>query len=92
MLNEKLESLGKEEECECVEGYEEFGLTQPCCPRGVFENSALTHVQLPSNLRKLEKGTFQNCAKLRSVKLPDGLEIIGEAAFRGAGLWEIKIP
>ena len=74
-LNEGLEALGTDE-------YQEEG--KMWC--GVFEESALEEVALPSTLRKIEYRAFENCKNLRRVLLPDGLERVGRACFLGSGL------
>ena len=59
---------------------------------GVFERSALSRVSLPSTLKVIEHGAFMDCANLVAVRLPKGLERIGELAFCGSGIMEIQIP
>ena len=38
---------------------------------GVFQDSALTSVQLPSTLKKIEYRTFENCKNLARINLPE---------------------
>ncbi len=69
---------------------------------GVFENSMITEVTLPSTLKELHFyltdycmaiGPFFNCAYLEKVNLPQGLKKICSGAFRRCeSLKEIIIP
>ena len=46
-------------------------------------------IRLPS----ISAGTFDNCKKLRSINLPEGITVLGDGAFRDcSGLTSIKIP
>ena len=79
-LNEGLEVLGTDE----YPGGEDW------C--GVFHGSALESVELPSTLRRIEYSAFAYCARLKHIRLPEGLEVIGKAAFVGSGLEEVVFP
>ena len=70
MLNEGLEVLGTDEYFESSEMY-----------FGVFEESAVERVSLPSSLKRIEYGAFRSCANLAKITLPQGLENIGSGAF-----------
>lgn len=69
---------------------------------GVFENSMIIEVTLPSTLKELQSyltdycmhiGPFFNCAYLEKVNLPQGLKKICSGAFRRCeSLKEIIIP
>ena len=59
---------------------------------GVFQESPLESVELPSTLRRIEYSAFQNCKRLKSIVLPDKLEYVGECCFWGSGLQEVRIP
>lgn len=53
----------------------------------------LVKVTLPSELKKIENGTFCGCIKLQSIQLPSTVSSIGKWAFKGcAEITEIKIP
>ena len=79
VLNEGLEVLGTDEYPESSE-----------C--GVFQDSALKSVKLPSTLRRIEHCAFADCADLKSVVLSDGVEYIGRAAFARSGLQSFTRP
>ena len=66
MLNEGLEILGTDE-------YGDDG--KPLL--GVFYNSAVENVVLPSTLKRIEYSAFKGCTNLKSVELPSGLERLG---------------
>lgn len=76
-----LEVLGSDEEADEEEEM-----------RGVFQNSALENVVLPSTLKRIESWTFCGCENLKSVDLPDRLETICMCAFRGSGLQKVVFP
>lgn len=44
----------------------------------MFQNSALKSVEFPSTLKRIEYCAFAECKKIKTVKLPDGLEYIGK--------------
>ena len=54
--------------------------------------SSVTSVNIPDTVTQIETGAFKNCQLLKSIKLPDNIEIIGVSAFSGSGLTEIYIP
>ena len=81
MLNEGLEVLGIEDQ----------SLDQSVF-YGVFQESGLERVKLPSTLMVIEKQTFMGCGSLRSVQFPDGLTEIGLRAFRASGLESVETP
>ena len=45
---------------------------------GVFEESSVENVDLPSTLKKIEYSAFENCHNLISIELPQQLESIGK--------------
>ena len=49
--------------------------------RGVFEESALENIKLPSTLRRIEYSAFKNCKNLKSIGLPEKIEYIGKKCF-----------
>lgn len=46
-----------------------------CC--GLFEQSGVKHVGLPSTLKKIEYSAFKDCKNLKNIVLPGRLEYIG---------------
>ena len=48
---------------------------------GVFQNSALEDIFLPSTLKRIEYCVFKCCDNLRSISLPEKLEFIGKECF-----------
>lgn len=48
---------------------------------GVFTESALESVELPSTLKRIERNAFKHCKNLKSINLPDHLEYIGKSCF-----------
>ena len=59
---------------------------------GVFEKSALEYVELPSTLKRIEYCALYCCKSLKSIRLPDTLEYIGEYCFCGSALESISLP
>ena len=66
VLNEGLETLGTDD-------YDEDG----DMTFGVFDQSALENVRLPSTLKRIEYSAFDECKQLKSIQLPEGLKYIG---------------
>ena len=69
-LSDGLEVLGSGECADAGQGF-----------RGVFEESALERVELPSTLKRIEYNAFQHCKDLKSINLPRKLEYIGKRCF-----------
>ena len=59
---------------------------------GVFQESGVERVELPSTLRRIEYNTFKNCDDLQSIALPDSVEYIGKMCFLGSGLLRVRLP
>ena len=53
---------------------------------GVFHDSALEEVVLPSTLLQIEDDAFCKCRSLKHVTLPDALEELSAYCFRASGL------
>ena len=81
MINEGLEVLGTDE-------YPDNGGNS----YGVFGDSALEYVELPSTLKRIEYCTFNGCKNLRNIHLPERLEYIGKLCFRESALTSVKLP
>ena len=58
---------------------------------GFYHFMNLSEVELPSTLLNLEPGAFQSCPQLKSLSLPDGVNI-HRASLQGTGLTSIVIP
>ena len=80
-LNEDLEILGTDEHM--ADG----GMW---C--GIFEDSGLGRIRLPSTLKRIEYKAFKNCKNLKNVQLPEKLEYVGNSCFYGSGLESIAFP
>ena len=59
---------------------------------GVFRETAIESIRLPFTLRRVEAMTFAGCQNLKSVKVPEGVEYIGEQCFYDSGVEEIVLP
>lgn len=59
---------------------------------GVFANSGVENVHLPSTLKRLGKNTFHTCDNLKSIQLPQRLEYVGENCFSYSGVRELTLP
>ena len=59
---------------------------------GVFAQSAVEDVRLPSTLKQIGCKAFENCRELRNVQLPEGLEYIGRKCFCYSGIESIVFP
>ena len=59
---------------------------------GVFEESALTSIDFPSTLKRIEYCAFKKCCGLTNVKLNENLQVICNQAFNESGLKTIVIP
>ena len=53
---------------------------------GVFYNSGITSIELPSALTSIGSYAFNDCSSLTSITLPDSLTSIGDGAFWSCGL------
>jgi len=50
----------------------------------------LSNVQLPHMLTKLQNRVFYSCDNLKTIELPDSLQVIGNSAFSGSGLVNVR--
>lgn len=104
ILPESVREVGAEafQYCNCLEtvqlneGLERLGEKETINERefegGVFVNSAIENIRLPSTLRRIEAEMFEGCEHLRSVEIPDGIECIGKESFRGCALKSVTFP
>ena len=81
VLNEGLEVLGTEE----------YDLDDEI-NYGVFEDSGLNRVQLPSTLKRIEYCAFFDCKNLKNIRLPENLEYIGRGCFARSVLESVQFP
>jgi len=55
--------------------------------------TAITHVTLPSSLRRIDRYAFSGCTNLKVITFPEGLIEIGKYAFSGCdGLKTVILP
>ena len=59
---------------------------------GVFEQSSVEHVELPSTLKRIEYSAFRECKNLKNIELPERLEYIGKCCFGESRLERVKFP
>ncbi len=52
----------------------------------------MTRLELPDTLREIGNSAFWDTPKLKKVRLPASLKVMGEGAFDGSGLREVRIP
>ena len=45
---------------------------------GVFQESAMERIELPTTLKRIEYNVFKYCKNLKNIQLPDSLEYIGK--------------
>lgn len=58
-----------------------------------FYNAKIEYVKVGANVKEIGETAFQNCQKLVTVELPEGLQTIGESAFNSCrALKTINIP
>ncbi len=53
---------------------------------------SMTSLELPDTLREIGYAAFRDTLKLKKVRLPASLKVMGEGAFDGSGLREVRIP
>ena len=61
------------------EGLEKIG-------KCAFYECLIAKIKIPSTIKKVDLSTFAHCAKLRRVKLQNGLEELGDHCFSGTGI------
>lgn len=59
---------------------------------GFFKCNLLEKVEMPDSVKTIEAGAFQECSSLREIYLPEGLEGIGQNAFKSSGLESVTLP
>ena len=79
ILNEGLETLDEN-------NYDEPEYNEP------FAYSSVERIRFPSTLKRLGNYALSECKQLKSVELPEGLEMIGDRCFEDCGVRELHIP
>ena len=59
---------------------------------GVFADSGVESVTLPSTLKQLGWQAFKGCKNLKRVQIPQRLEYVGTECFSESGLEEASFP
>ena len=57
-----------------------------------FQNSGLTSITIPKNMKTISNYVFANCKNLKSINLPESVKSIAQGAFENSGLTSITIP
>lgn len=57
-----------------------------------FKNMNIKSIRLPDSVIYIEKGAFEGCKELTTIKLPNRLKSLGRECFKGAGLTGISLP
>ena len=69
------------------------GATVTAIDKYAFEGLDITSVSIPSTVKSIGTGAFQNCTELTSVSLPSGLTSLGNVAFKNCqSLTSVSIP
>lgn len=55
-------------------------------------NSSITNIIFPNTLTLIGESAFENCTKIASITLNEGLENIGKKAFMSTSLTTLKFP
>ncbi len=62
-------------------------------PKFMFQDDTnLSEVKLPKNLKKIDEFTFAGCTSLKTVEIPSTVKKIKRCAFDESGIEEITIP
>ncbi len=57
-----------------------------------FASTGITSFTAPSSLKRIEEKAFFNCSKLTEIELNEGLLFIGDNAFTGTALKQLRLP
>lgn len=57
-----------------------------------YDCNNMTSIKLGKSIKKVEAGAFNACAKVNTINLPDGLEVIGSFAFKSLNIESLIIP
>lgn len=70
-----------------------IGNTLKYIPTGLFRNSLIDSITLPSSVKYIGPNAFRGCSNLTSISLPSSLDSIGHHAFFGcSALTSLTIP
>ena len=62
-------------------------------PVQTFSQTSLESFQIPTGVKKLDRGCFAGCTSLTEIDLPEGLTTLGSAVFSGcSSLKSLSIP
>ena len=81
-------------ECDNFEGMKNIDYSY-CRKIGFLQFSdcyKLNNINIPSQVKIIDAGAFQNCGGLTRIELGNNIEKIGENAFAESGLTEVTIP
>ena len=69
------------------------GMTVVMLADDLFAGHAeISRIVLPKGLKYIGSNVFNGCKKLKSLRLPEGIENLAQYAFTGSGLEIIEIP
>lgn len=58
-----------------------------------FRGCAATQIEIQAPISVINTRTFENCTKLRTVSLPEGIAVLGDEAFKDCtALEELSLP
>lgn len=61
-------------------------------PKELFNNTPISHIIIPKNIKTIEEAAFMNCQNLTSVIIEDGVTTIKANAFADTALTSISLP
>lgn len=59
---------------------------------GFKNRTEIEYVVLPDTIRSIEKEAFSGCTRLARISFPDGVEMIGDSAFKGTAVEAVDLP
>ena len=92
-LPRSIEIIGKGAFHRCGISQLKLGNTIKSIGALAFDKSSICSIELPDSLEEMGSGVFMNCNRLKSVKLPNTINCIQAATFKGcSSLEEVVIP
>lgn len=61
-------------------------------PKNALSYTNISTIILPATTKYIERAAFERCEKLKSIKIPEGVETIESFAFQFTGLTSITVP